>query len=40
MPVSQTTQGPLDTCDGVSGRIAFRLTYRVGTLGNNTFAAQ
>jgi hypothetical protein len=40
MPGSQTTQGRLDTRDGVSGRVAFRVTYRVGTLRNITFAAR
>jgi hypothetical protein len=40
MPGSQTTQGRLDTCAGVSDRVAFRVTYRVGTLSKITFAAQ
>jgi hypothetical protein len=40
MPGSQTTQGRLDTCSGVSDRVAFRETYLVGTLRFNTFAAQ
>jgi hypothetical protein len=37
---SQTTQGRLDTRADVSNHVAFRQTYAVGTLGNNTFAAQ
>jgi hypothetical protein len=40
MPGSQTTQGRFDTCAGVSDRVAFRVTYRVGTLSKITFAAQ
>jgi len=40
MPGSQTTQGRLDTCAGVSDPVAFRETYLVGTLFNITFAAQ
>jgi hypothetical protein len=40
MPGSQTTQGRLDTRADVSSHVAFRQTYVVGTLGNNTFAAQ
>jgi hypothetical protein len=40
MPGSQTTQGRLDTCAGVSDCVAFRETYPVGTLNKITFAAQ
>ena len=40
MPGSQTTQGQSGTCDDVSGRVAFRHTYGVGTLEKITFAAQ
>jgi hypothetical protein len=40
MPGSQTTQGRLDTCDGVSGCVAFRQSYGVGTLRKITFAAR
>jgi hypothetical protein len=40
MPGSQTTQGRLNTRDDVSDRVAFRVTYRVGTLSKITFAAQ
>ncbi len=32
MPGSQTTQGRSDTRDDVSGHVAFRDTYGVGTL--------
>jgi hypothetical protein len=40
MPGSQTTQGRLDTRAGVSDRVAFRVSYLVGTLREITFAAQ
>jgi hypothetical protein len=40
MPGSQTTQGRRGTRVSVSNRVAFRVSYRVGTLGNITFAAQ
>jgi hypothetical protein len=40
MPGSPTTQGPLDTRDGVSGRVVFREVNRVDTLRQKTFAAQ
>src|SRR5882672_9768928 len=40
MPGSQTTQGRLDTRAGVSGRVAFRVSYLVGALRFITFAAQ
>jgi hypothetical protein len=40
MPGSQTTQGRSDTRTSVPARVAFRQTYGVGTLRNNTFAAQ
>ena len=40
MPGSQTTQGRSNTRGDVFGRVAFRDTYRVGTLGYFTFAAQ
>jgi hypothetical protein len=40
MPGSQTTQGRLDTRAGVSDRVAFRVSYLVGTLSKITFAAQ
>jgi len=40
MPGSSTTQGPLDTRDGVSGRVVFREVNRVDTLRQKTFAAQ
>jgi len=40
MPGSQTTQGRLNTRAVVSICIAFRVTYRVGTPFNFTFAAQ
>jgi hypothetical protein len=40
MPGSQTTQGRSDTCADVSGHVAFRDTYGVGTPRFITFAAQ
>ena len=40
MPGSQTTQGRSDTRADVPARVAFRETYRVGTLEIITFAAQ
>jgi len=40
MPGSQTTQGRLDTRADVPIRVAFRVTYLVGTLRFITFAAQ
>ena len=40
MPGSQTTRGRSGTRDDVSGRVAFRESYHVGTPGNFTFAAQ
>jgi hypothetical protein len=40
MPGSQTTQGRSDTRVDVSGRVAFRQTYGVGTLKEITFAAR
>jgi hypothetical protein len=39
MPGSQTTQGRLDARDDVSDRVAFRVSYLVGTLIFITFAA-
>ena len=35
MPGSQTTQGRLDTCAGVSDHVAFHESYRVSTLENH-----
>jgi hypothetical protein len=40
MPGSQTTRGPMGTCDGMPIRVAFRVTYRVGTPEIITCAAQ
>jgi hypothetical protein len=40
MPGSQTTQGRSDTRDDAPYRLAFRVSYRVGTLSKITFAAQ
>jgi len=40
MPGFQTTQGRSDTRADVSDRVAFHVSYRVGTLRFITFAAQ
>ena len=40
MPGSQTTQGRWVTRADVPYRVAFRVSYRVGTLEINTYAAQ
>ena len=40
MPGSQTTRGQTGTRDGVPVRVAFHVTYGVGTPEKNTYAAQ